>query len=103
MATVWAEVTAEPLVTAWVAGDGTRTECPGLGLAWATGMREDQPGSCRHTYLRADEAERAEVQVVWRVTWVGSGGSGGNLEPFTMTTTLAVPVYERHAIVTAVG
>ena len=37
------------------------------------------------------------------MTWVGSGGSGGTLEPMTMTTTQAVPVYERHAIVTGSG
>lgn len=100
---VWAEVTAEPVSSVWVTSDGERSECAGLGFAWARGMAEQERGSCSHTYRRANEDEQAEVQVVWRVSWVGSGGTGGTLDPFTMTTTQAVPVYERQAIVTSVN
>ena len=100
---VWAEVTAEPVASAWVAGDGERSECAGLGIAYVPGMHENQPGRCSHTYARANASEEAQIQVVWHVSWVGSGGSGGTLEPFTLTATQVVPVYERHAIVTSSG
>lgn len=100
---VWAEVTAEPVSSAWVAGDGGRSDCAGLGIAWRPGSSESQPGSCRHTYSEANAEEQAQIQVTWRVTWVGSGGSGGTLTPMTMTMTQAVPVYERQAIVTGGG
>ncbi len=99
---VWAEVTAEPVSSTWVTGVGERTECVGLGFAWVRGMDDYERGSCSHTYRQADADEQAEVQVVWRVSWVGSGGSGGTLDPFTMTATQDVPVYERQAIVTTV-
>lgn len=103
LGSVWAEVTAEPVSSAWVAGDGERSECSNLGTAYVSGMREDEPGKCSHTYVRPNRAEQAEIQVVWQVSWVGSGGTGGTLEPFTLTATQAVPVYERHAIVTSSG
>ena len=98
---VWAEVTAEAVSSTWVAGDGTRSECPGLGMAWARGMDEYERGSCSHTYTRSNASEVAGVEVVWQVSWVGSGGTGGTLEPFTLSATQAVPVYERQAIVTS--
>lgn len=98
---VWAEVTAEAVSSVWVAGDGTRSECSGLGMAWARGMDEYERGSCSHTYTRANASEVAEVQVVWRVSWVGSGGTGGTLDPFTLLASQPIPVYERQAIVTA--
>ncbi len=100
---VWAEVTAEATSSAWVTSDGERTDCAGLGMAWAQGMRELEPGSCSHTYTHANADEEAQIEVVWQVSWVGSGGTGGTLDPITLTSTLAVPVYERHAIVTSVG
>lgn len=100
---VWAEVTAQPVASSWVTSDGERTDCAGLGMAWAPGMAELEPGSCSHTYTRANAEEVAEVQVVWRVTWVGSGGASGTLEPFTIPGSVEVPVYERHAIVTYSG
>lgn len=97
---VWAEVTAEAVSTSWTAGDGTRSDCSGLGIAWQSWMGETQHGSCRHTYTRANAEEKAQVAVVWRVTWVGSGGTGGALDPMTMTTVHDIAVYERQAIVT---
>lgn len=103
LGSVWAEVTAEPVSSAYVAGDGERSECVGLGIAYLPGMRENEPGKCSHTYARANTSEEAQIQVVWQVSWVGSGGTGGTLEPFTLTATQAVPVYERHAIVTSSG
>lgn len=98
---VWAEVTATPYATSWIGGDGGRQDCPGLGIAYAAGMSETQAGSCRYTYTAASEGFDARIQVVWRVTWVGSGGTGGQLDPMTQETSRTVPVYERHAIVTA--
>jgi hypothetical protein len=98
---VWAEVTATPFATSWVASDGTREDCPGLGIAWQSWMKETQFGSCRFTYTRASEEETATIQTVWKVTWVGSGGSSGQLDPIRVETTHTLPVYERQAILTA--
>lgn len=100
---VWAEVTAEPVSSSWVAGDGGRSDCAGMGMAYRAGMSDTEPGSCSHTYTAANAKEQAQIEVTWRVTWVGSGGTGGSLDPMTMTTTQDVPVYERHAIVTGSG
>ena len=98
---VWAEVTADPYATSWVASDGQREDCPGLGIAWQSWMTETQFGSCRFTYTHASEAETATVETVWKVTWVGSGGTSGQLDPIRVGTEHTLPVYERQAILTA--
>lgn len=97
---VWAEVTATPYATSWEASDGSREDCPGLGIEWQSWMSETQAGSCRFTYTRASEQETATVETVWRVAWVGSGGTGGELDPMRRATTQTIPVYERQAIIT---
>lgn len=98
---VWAQVTAEPVASSWVAGNGDRADCASLGMAYEGWMSDTQPGSCSYTYERAVASEQARIQVTWMVTWVGSGGSGGDLDPMVMETTRVMPVYERQAIVTS--
>jgi len=98
---VWAEVTAAPVSSAWVAGTGDRADCASLGMPFEGWMSDTQAGSCSYTYERAVVAEQARIQVRWLVTWVGSGGSGGELDPMVMETVREMPVYERHAIVTS--
>ena len=66
-------------------------------------MDKLEPGSCSHTYFRADADEMAQVQVVWQVTWEGSGSTSGSLASFAIAGSVEVPVFERHAIVTSVG
>lgn len=98
---VWAEVTATPYATSWIASAGSREDCAGLGFAYQAHMSETQAGSCRYTYSFASLSETATVETVWRVTWVGSGGTGGTLDPMRVSTTRTLPVYERHAIRTS--
>lgn len=95
---VWAQVTATPFATSWIASDGSREDCASLGIAWQSWMQEDQAGSCRFTYAFASTSETATVESVWRVTWVGSGGTGGVLDLMRVSTTHTLGVYERQAI-----
>lgn len=97
---VWAEVTATPYATSWVASDGARQDCPTLGVAWESWMSESQSGSCRFTYRTARESETATVEMVWQVTWVGSAGTSGELAPMRVSGQHTMPVYERQAILT---
>ena len=41
--------------------------------------------------------------MTWRVTWVGSGGTGGELPLMTTETDIPLTVYERQAINVPVG
>ena len=91
---VWATVTAVPAGLSFQPGAGMgMVNCAGPGTAYnpadsASAQRTD----CSYTYLQPstgqpDDAYQASVTVTWRVTWTGSGGAGGLLDP-----ALPVPV-----------
>lgn len=93
----WAEATATPIKTSWTKGDGSVQECPTLGKPFTVGAGTS--GACTVTYVKATDEETAEVQVIWRVTWVGSDGRSGTLAPEVTADDYQVPVYERQAII----
>lgn len=98
---VFAEVTATPVVSTFDGGDGSAAAtCDRPGVVWRKGLSEDTPGTCRFTYKRSATGLTATISTTWRVTWVGSGGTGGTLDPITTSTTQALTVYERQAVVT---
>ncbi|ABS06100.1 hypothetical protein [Kineococcus radiotolerans] len=105
---VWAEVTATPLTSTWTPNTPTDNPvtCTGMGIAWRDGMSEEQAGHCAVTYTTAsfrrlagaDQAFNSQLSVTWRVTWVGSGGTGGTLAPLSMDADIPMQVYERQIL-----
>jgi hypothetical protein len=99
---VWAEVTATPVSTRFDGGDGSApVTCNRRGVKWRSGLPEELPQACRFTYQRANEQVTATISVTWRVTWVGSGGTGGTLPVQTTSSDQPLTVYERQAVVTS--
>lgn len=105
---VWAEVTATPVTSTWTPDTplDAPVTCTGIGIAWQQGMSEDQAGHCAVTYTTAsfrrlagdDQAFPSSLEVTWKVTWVGSGGTGGTLQPLAMDTDIPMQVYERQIL-----
>lgn len=99
---VFAEVTATPVSTRFDGGDGSApVTCNRRGVKWRSGLPEELPQACRFTYQRANEQVAATISMTWRVTWVGSGGTGGTLPPQTTSSKQPLTVYERQAVVTS--
>jgi len=99
---VFAEVTATPVSTRFDGGDGSApVTCNRRGVKWRSGLPEELPQACRFTYQRANEQVTATISMTWRVTWVGSGGTGGTLPPLTTSSDQPLTVYERQAVVTS--
>jgi hypothetical protein len=91
---VWATVTATPVSLTVQPGAGlSPVTCTGPGAAYNRRKPAvQQHTDCSYTYLQPSaglpgNAYQASVTVTWRVTWTGSGGAGGVLDP-----ALAVPV-----------
>lgn len=95
---VWAEVTATPVYSTFDGGQGDSARCGGAGMAWHPGLPGEFRGACSYTYRRAANHVTATVTVTWQVTWVGSGGTGGTLDPMQLSTALPLTVYERQAV-----
>jgi hypothetical protein len=95
---VWAQVTATPVASRFEGGDGGREVCAGRGLAWRPQYSDRNGRACLYTYRKAADAYEATVTTTWRVTWVGSGDTGGELEPMYTSTVIPLRVFERHAL-----
>lgn len=96
---VFAEVTATPVQSAFDGGDGSEPmPCDRAGQVWHSGLAEDSPKACRFTYRHSGTGLTATITTTWRVTWVGSGGSGGRLPDITTSTSQQLTVYERQAV-----
>jgi hypothetical protein len=91
---VWATVTAAPISLTVQPGAGLSSiTCRGHGTAYNRRKSATQQHTdCSYTYLQPSvglpgNAYRASATVTWRVTWTGSYGAGGVLDP-----ALVVPV-----------
>jgi hypothetical protein len=91
---VWATATAAPVSLTFLPGAGlSPVTCTGPGAAYNRHLpAAQQHTNCSYTYLQSSaglpgNADRASVTVTWRITWTGSGGTGGVLDAG-----LAVPV-----------
>jgi len=83
-----------PLSLSFQPGAGlSPVTCRGPGAAYNRQKpAAQQHTNCSYTYLQPSAGlpgndYRASVTVTWRITWTGSGGAGGVLDPG-----LAVPV-----------
>lgn len=96
---VWAEVTATPRASRWMTSEGQKT-CRGNGIPWTPGASEENPpaGACTFVYEQPTDMQRTELQVIWTITWVGSGGASGSLGDIITVNDAEFPVYERQVI-----
>jgi hypothetical protein len=104
---VFAEVTVTPVALTFTPGDGGRTvSCAGPGRVWtpAAGQWAHAPGGCDYAYeLSTYGYPRGQLTatygILWRATWVGSGGAGGSFPDVTTTATSVFAVAEAQAVV----
>jgi hypothetical protein len=100
--TVWGEVTAKPVLQTWYFGDGSPPlVCGGRGAPLTDPGRglEGSP-DCGYRYLVSSKDQPHHRYVIravvtWQVSWVGSGDTGGILEP--MQTQQSIPYTVRQA------
>jgi hypothetical protein len=101
----WVEVTAHPERVVWDMGDGETVTCDGPGTTYDPAVDDDaQSTNCSHVYQHTsvDEPDgqyQASVTIQWSVDWESSTGAGGVLADATRTTTFALTVTERQAVV----
>jgi hypothetical protein len=108
---VFAKVTAVPTTITISPGGGQRpVTCNGPGTAYNRALPAGgQHTDCSVTYTRSSDLQpgstyRASVTVTWTASWVGSGGTGGAINPpLQETTTFGIRVAEGQALVTGSG
>lgn len=100
---VWAEAKAIPVSQRWDFGDGNGIICEGPGTPYEQGMDalEGSP-DCGYTYRRTskdepDSAYTVTSTITWRVTWVGSGNTAGELEPLRISDAITYTVRQARA------
>jgi hypothetical protein len=104
---VFAQVTVTPVALTFTPGDaGSTTSCPGPGRAWTAqaGPWAHAPGGCDYAYPQSTYGYpggqlTATYGIVWRATWVGSGGTGGSFPDVTTTATSRFAVAEAQAVI----
>ena len=104
---VWATATATPAGLTFEPGGGlSPVSCAGPGATYnpakpAAGQHTD----CSYPYQQPSagqpgNAYQASLTVTWRVSWTGSGGTGGLLDPALPTAVaFSVPVGQGEALV----
>jgi hypothetical protein len=101
-------VTATPREVTWDMGDGEQVSCVGPGTPW----REEGPQStdCEYVYqfVSAEEpggSYAVTATLTWGVTWQATGAitGSGTLADATRSTTAALTVTERQAVISHTG
>jgi hypothetical protein len=103
---VWATVTATPVSLAFDAGGGQPgSSCSGPGVPYRRGGHT----GCSYTYTQSSATQpggkyAAAVTVTWRVSWKGSGGTGGMLDSgLQIAFPFSLRIAEGQALVTGTG
>jgi len=104
---VWAQATVTPVALTFAPGDaGRTTSCSGPGKVWTpqAGQWARAPGGCDYSYSQSTFGYpggqlTATYGIVWRATWVGSGGTGGSFPDVTTTATSRFAVAEAQAVI----
>jgi len=85
-----ATVTARPVRLLFDPGDGSSpVSCPGPGRAWSAADGNGPPtdGACAYRYARVTPEPITSTQsIVWQITWVGTGNSGGQIPSLSTST-----------------
>jgi hypothetical protein len=106
---VWATAVAAPIGLAFKPGAGlSLVSCAGPGTAYNSHKPSvQQHTGCSYTYLRPSAGQpenvyHASLTVTWRVSWTGSGGSGGVLDAaLGVPVGFTIPVAQGEALVTS--
>ena len=93
-----ATITATPVRTTVVTGDGATVVCRGPGKAYDPGRSfKDQRSACSHPYLKHGEVTLSAT-VTWAVSWAASDGQSGVLPNQSRTTTFDLTIEEAQAV-----
>ena len=103
--------TAEPVSVMWSMGDGGSVTCRGPGTPYPSDPSVHPPllsPTCGYTYGRPTATPREKsfpvtATVDWRVTWSGTGNSGGTFPNLRTSSGTQVQVAEVQALVTNVS
>jgi hypothetical protein len=106
---IWATALATPEQLSFEPGGGlSGVSCPGPGQPYQPRLPASaQHTACSYTYVQSSygqpgSAYRAALVVSWRVTWTGSGGAGGVVNPsYRVSEPFSQPVAEGQALVTS--
>jgi hypothetical protein len=105
---VFATVTAAPGRITFGPGAGLHSaSCAGPGTGYNPKLAASaQHTACSYTYAQSSDGQpgdayQASLSVTWRITWTGSGGTGGVVNAgFQVTSPLELHVAEGEALVT---
>jgi hypothetical protein len=89
-----ATVTATPSSLSFDPGDGSGSQsCPGPGRPWLESDGDSAPsnGACAYQYSRVtgpgyDHPITSTQTISWRITWTGTGNSGGEIPGLSTST-----------------
>jgi hypothetical protein len=106
---VWATAVAAPAQVTFAPGAGlAAVSCPGPGTAYDPALpAARQRTRCSYTYLEPSAGQpansyQAALAVSWRISWTGSGGSGGVItNDYSTDTALRVRIAQGEALVTS--
>ena len=109
---VWATVTARPARLVFESGDPAadvaNASCS--GSAPLDVYVAEVPGECSYTFFNASSTSPHDgyhflttVSVEWEISWIGSGGGSGVLEPYTTSGTAELAVAEVKGLVVCTG
>lgn len=109
---IWATVTARPARLVFEAGDPA-ADVPTASCADSAPLAAyvaEVPGECSYTFLNSSSTSPHDgyhflttASVEWEISWVGSGGASGVLDPFTTSGTAELAVAEVKGLVTCTG
>ncbi|TWP34452.1 hypothetical protein [Leekyejoonella antrihumi] len=103
---VWAQVTVKPQNLRLDPGDGLRASlCAGPGTPWTSsvGSYQHAPGGCDVRYTQAAQTNTATMGIVWHATWVGSGGTHGDLGTVTTSSPWTFEIVQGEALLQSSG
>jgi hypothetical protein len=87
---VSATVTARPVELVFDPGDGgAAVSCGGPGRPWmpADGNGAPTSAACAYRYVRVTRSPITSTQtIVWRITWIGTRGAGGEIPSLSTST-----------------
>jgi enoyl reductase len=87
---VSATVTARPVALVFDPGNGgVAVSCDGPGRPWTSADGNGAPtdGACAYRYMRVTTSPITSTQtIVWKITWTGTGGTGGQIPSLSTST-----------------
>lgn len=99
----WATVTAKPVSLEFDPGDGSPpVACSGPGRAWtdADGNSAPRDGACGYQYGKVTSQPVTSTQTItWRLSWIGSGGTGGRFPDRSTSTSGQLQVLQIQTVV----